>query len=35
VEKVHRKAGVNALRSLENVNEAYLPSSVIKEELII
>jgi len=35
VEKVHPKAGLNALRSMENINEDYLPGSVVKEDISI
>jgi len=35
IEKIHPKAGVNALRSFENVKEEYLPSSVIQKEMVI
>jgi len=35
IERTHPKAGLNALRSLENVNEKYLPLSVVKEDVVI
>jgi len=35
IERVNPKAGVNALRSLENIKSDYLPSSVVVEDLII
>jgi tRNA 2-thiocytidine biosynthesis protein TtcA len=35
IERVNPKAGVNALRSLENIKNDYLPSSVVVEDLII
>jgi hypothetical protein len=35
IERHHRRAGVNALRALENVVETHLPGSVIKEEIDI
>jgi tRNA 2-thiocytidine biosynthesis protein TtcA len=35
IERHHRRAGVNALRALENVVERYLPGSVVKEKIDI
>jgi tRNA 2-thiocytidine biosynthesis protein TtcA len=35
LERTNPKAGVNALRSLENVRSEYLPGSVIKEDVVI
>ncbi|MGQ9616904.1 MAG: tRNA 2-thiocytidine biosynthesis TtcA family protein [Spirochaetota bacterium] len=35
IERVNPRAGVNALRSLENIKKDYLPSSVVVEDLVI
>lgn len=35
IERVHPKAGINALRSLENIKEKYLPASAVKEKMVI
>ena len=33
--RAHPQAGINALRSLENIKEEYLPGSVISEDICI
>jgi len=35
IEKVHPKAGVNAIRAMENIKMEYMPLSVIKENIDI
>jgi len=35
IERIHPKAGLNALRSMENIKEEFLPGSVIKENMVI
>ncbi len=35
IEKVHPKAGVNAIRAMENIKMEYLPVSVVKENIDI
>ncbi len=35
IERVHPKAGVNAIRAMENIRTEYMPGSVIKENIDI
>ncbi|MCK5094639.1 MAG: tRNA 2-thiocytidine(32) synthetase TtcA [Spirochaetes bacterium] len=35
IERNHPKAGVNALRSLENINEEYLPGVVVVDDVVV